>query len=768
MNINAKKELDTFLDVKKNHNLREKIRLIVFDFDGVFTDGKIIFDHEGKPTKHYNAKDGMGIFQLHKFNVNVGVISGWRENPSQKAILEHLKIKHVSLGSNEKLAILKNWCQELNINLNQVAYMGDDINDVDVMKQVGFVACPCDAVQEVQQIANFVCTKEGGNGAVREFCDYILKDDYNVCFCVPARINSTRLPGKLLLPIQGKSCIQHTISNIQNSKYFNDNIIVLTDDEKIKNELNNYPCKVILTTEEYKNGTERISKNLDKINEKYNIIINVQADEPFISSKNIDFCIEKHYENFKSDIFYTTLHEESNTREYLESTASLKMLTDNSNNVLYYSRNLIPYNKKGDINKDYVYKTFTGIYVFNRKMLELFPILQNGELQLEEDCEQLKILESGYKIKSFPTVEYNEISLNTMEDYNYLKKKYNTSKSSKISSSRTPEIFCLDCTLRDGGYNNNWRFDKDFLGEYIELVSKMKMDYVEIGFINKQKQEKGQIIGKARNIDKEYISLFENKNFKICAMGDYGNIDLDFLKKGSKIDMVRIAFHKKNYKEAIEECESIVEMGYTVSANVMGITNYSTEEMMDLIDLVNKSKIDIVCVADSFGSLQESKLESILYIFQENLDSCMIGVHLHNNMNNAYANYQHIKNICKKSCVVDSTFFGMGRGAGNLQTELVFFDKVDNEQFCELLIFIEKYIKMFMTSKSTSWGYDLDYLFTGLLGIHPNYVVKMREKNVSFHNMLFLLKHIFKMKKHAYFDLGFLEDLLKEHEEILI
>ena len=179
-----------------------------------------------------------------------------------------------------------------------------------------------------------------------------------------------------------------------------------------------------MTTDSYSNGTERISKNLNYVPKKYNIIVNVQADEPFISPLNIDETISKHIENNDQNIFYTTLHEEDNSDEYLTSTASLKVVTDNNNNVLYYSRNIIPWNKKNQIKKKYKYKTFTGIYVFNRQQLYKYCNIDNSELQNEEDCEQLKIIENGFKIKTYPTAEYNEISLNTANDYKFLLDKY--------------------------------------------------------------------------------------------------------------------------------------------------------------------------------------------------------------------------------------------------------------------------------------------------------------------------------------------------------
>lgn len=246
----------------------------------------------------------------------------------------------------------------------------------------------------------------------------------NICFCIPARYNSSRLKCKLLLDLNGESCIRKTIKQVLKSKYFNNNLYLLTDNVIIKNEVLDLDCKIILTEQEYKNGSERISKNLDKVDSTRNIIVNIQADEPYISEKNIDYCIKKHLDNNNEKLFYSTLHEENNTTDYLMSTASLKLLTDSKNNVLYYSRNIVPWNKKGEVVEGYTYKTFTGIYVYNRAMLQKYGDMKDTPLQTMEDCEQLKIIENGYQIKSYSTVNYNEISLNTEEDYNYMLQKY--------------------------------------------------------------------------------------------------------------------------------------------------------------------------------------------------------------------------------------------------------------------------------------------------------------------------------------------------------
>ena len=154
------------------------IKLVVFDFDGVFTNGEVIFDNHNNIIKKYNVKDGLGINLLKEKNIKIGCISGYKENKSQQNILEHLKIDYISMGKN-KSETLNLWIKELNITLEEVAYMGDDINDLEVMKIVKITGCPSDAVSEIREICDFVSDKKGGEGCIREFCEFILDNSNN-------------------------------------------------------------------------------------------------------------------------------------------------------------------------------------------------------------------------------------------------------------------------------------------------------------------------------------------------------------------------------------------------------------------------------------------------------------------------------------------------------------------------------------------------------------------------------------------------------------
>ena len=334
----------------------------------------------------------------------------------------------------------------------------------------------------------------------------------------------------------------------------------------------------------------------------------------------------------------------------------------------------------------------------------------------------------------------------------------------------------LDCTLRDGGYINNWRFSDKFNKNFCDVLEKNNISYVEIGFINKTNKYKNKIVGDYRILTKEKINSFSKYNFKTVVMADYTDINLDILKQKINIDLVRIAFHKKDCKNALEICNIVKNMGYKVSVNAMGVTNYSENELEYLFNYINKTNLDILYIADSYGSLHQEDIEKYLIFLDSKLNkNCKIGFHLHNNMNNAYGNYEFLKNISKKfkrKIIVDTTMFGMGRGAGNLQTELVIMNKNKNIKFkniLDILIFIQDYIKPIYRISENYWSYDIDYLLSGYLKMHPNYIVKMRDLKISMKNRFFLIEKMIEKKiKYNYFDIDVIFDLIKEYKNLLL
>lgn len=336
-------------------------------------------------------------------------------------------------------------------------------------------------------------------------------------------------------------------------------------------------------------------------------------------------------------------------------------------------------------------------------------------------------------------------------------------------------IKLLDCTLRDGGYINNWRFNEEFINNYSNICNNL-VNYVEVGFINKTNEYRNKIVGKTRILDKEKINKFYEYNFKKVVMADFVDIDLNILNEDLNIDLVRIAFHKNDLNEALKMCKKVKDMGYCVSVNAMAITNYNDTELEYLINYINTHKLNILYIADSYGSLKQNDVKKYFNLFNSLLyQECEIGFHLHNNMNNAYSNYEYLKNITNniyRNIIIDSTMYGMGRGAGNLQTELVILNENKNIKFkkiIKLLIFIQDYIKPIYKINENYWGYELDYLISGYLKMHPNYIVKMRELEISMKNRFFLVNKMIEKKiKYNYFNKEIINNLVEEYKDKLL
>jgi len=237
--------------------------------------------------------------------------------------------------------------------------------------------------------------------------------------CIPARYNSSRLPGKPLLKINNK-----TIINLVYEKAIQTNvteIVVLTDNKRIYDDVISFGGNCVIVQEKCLNGTERIVKYLKTINHSnFDIIVNIQGDEPFIKPTIINQTIN----NFiKKNIVCSTICFKTTDREEIKSKSRGKVVVDNLNNILYCSRNIIPTNKYENIIQNHKYNIHVGIFVYNKNYLLDHFCQKNTPNQLLEDIEWLKIMEQGFKINTIFS-EKMERGIDTIDDYNYLKNKY--------------------------------------------------------------------------------------------------------------------------------------------------------------------------------------------------------------------------------------------------------------------------------------------------------------------------------------------------------
>lgn len=224
---------------------------------------------------------------------------------------------------------------------------------------------------------------------------------------IPSRYASTRLEGKPLKDICGHTMIEWVYKRTKLSNL--DEVVVATDDERIYKEVERFGGKAILTSKEHENGTSRIAEVCSKY-EDYDVIVNVQGDEPLIEPEMINSIIN----SFKEDdtISMSTLKYKIDTMEEIENPNYVKVITDKKGYALYFSRSVIPYPRKLDIQNYYKH---VGIYGYKRDFVVEYAKMEPTPLELSESLEQLRALENGYRIKVMET-PYKIIGVDTQEE----------------------------------------------------------------------------------------------------------------------------------------------------------------------------------------------------------------------------------------------------------------------------------------------------------------------------------------------------------------
>lgn len=149
------------------------IKMLVMDVDGTLTDGKIYISSQGEIMKAFSVKDGLGIAKLHSKGIISVIITG-RNSQIVTERAKELNITEVIQGVHDKVKVLSEVAKKYKCDLNEIAYIGDDENDLECMKVCGMKSCPADAEEAVKRVVNFICNRRGGDGAVREFIEYIL------------------------------------------------------------------------------------------------------------------------------------------------------------------------------------------------------------------------------------------------------------------------------------------------------------------------------------------------------------------------------------------------------------------------------------------------------------------------------------------------------------------------------------------------------------------------------------------------------------------
>ena len=297
------------------------------------------------------------------------------------------------------------------------------------------------------------------------------------------------------------------------------------------------------------------------------------------------------------------------------------------------------------------------------------------------------------------------------------------------------KLHVLDCTLRDGGYCNKWNFKEKNISKIMEGLVATKVDIVECGFLT-QKVIYNKNITKYTQIQQlnQFIPCHD-ENMSFVVMMNIGEYDVDDLPdcKDTKIDGIRIAFHKSKMCEIENICKIIDKKGYKLFLQPMVTMLYTDDEYINLIKIANEIKPYAFYIVDSFGNMKSSDLYRYCQIIEKYLDKdILVGLHLHNNLQLALSNAcLFVENMSERSLIVDSSISGMGRGAGNLNTELFIsfannYYKKDYE-IKPILKIMDEVISFFYNEKP--WGYSLPNYLSAVNMIHPNYAKYLTEKS---------------------------------------
>ena len=288
-----------------------------------------------------------------------------------------------------------------------------------------------------------------------------------------------------------------------------------------------------------------------------------------------------------------------------------------------------------------------------------------------------------------------------------------------------PDIKVLDATLRDGGLVNDFYFTDDFVKALYQANIKAGVDYMEFGYKAAKDMFDVNKFGKWKFCDDDDIREIvgdNNTNLKIAVMADVGrcNYKTDILPKNeSPIDLVRVATYIHTIPAAADMIEDAAAKGYETTCNIMAISQAQENDVRTALEIIGQSPVDTFYVVDSYGSLYPEQIARIsdLYLNIAAKYGKKVGIHAHNNQQMAFANT--IEAVGDGVDWLDATYLGMGRGAGNCAMEMLLgFLKNPKYKVYHAYKFVEQYMQK-LRNDGIVWGYDLQYLMTGLLNQHP-------------------------------------------------
>lgn len=328
----------------------------------------------------------------------------------------------------------------------------------------------------------------------------------------------------------------------------------------------------------------------------------------------------------------------------------------------------------------------------------------------------------------------------------------------------------LDCTLRDGGYINEFHFGKSTITKIIEKLTEAKIDIVECGFLMSGKKDEDLSLFDSVEAIRPHLGK-KDPSILYVAMIAYGDISNEEISPydGSSVEGIRITFHEHEIDPAFLLGRQLKEKGYKVFMQPVGTMAYTDQDLLQLIEKINLLKPYAFYLVDTLGTMYKNDLLRMFYLVDHNLDnSVAVGFHSHNNLQLSFSNAQELLEVqTRRNIIIDSSVFGMGRGAGNLCTELITRYINDNIHQCyqitPLLEIVDEHLNKIFSV--TPWGYSVPYYLAAANGCHPNYSSYLLNKQtLTVKSINTILTRLSPEQRHL-FDRRLIHDLYQEFQD---
>lgn len=326
------------------------------------------------------------------------------------------------------------------------------------------------------------------------------------------------------------------------------------------------------------------------------------------------------------------------------------------------------------------------------------------------------------------------------------------------------KIELLDCTLRDGGYINDNDFGFYNIKEIIKKLEKAKIDIIECGYLKDTKEEYSKDITEFRHSEEleEQELLSHSNTYTLMLLGE--SYKIENLPENKSDTMIRMTFHKHNLQKALEYANIIIGKGYRLFMQPTVIMQYKDVEIKAMLEEFNKLDLEGVAIVDTFGQMLPKDIIRLTRLFDTYLrDDLKLAFHAHNNFQLAFSNAVSFIENSKdtRNIIIDTSLYGMGRGAGNLPTELMANYLNENyDAHYDISSMLEVNDTIIEKIKSEKpWGYSLPYYLSAKYACHPSYVLYLLNKKMLDSSDINKVLQMISSDKIAEYDKDYIEEL---------